>query len=138
MCEKHTVPSLLKTRSVKPAETAIAREQLCKHALVRQWLSSHYVMAPTDTHTIIEDLLEAMFSVRSVARLFAEAQLSLPVNLDRVERESAGRLKVAVAEVRDSSGTQKKPLPSRAVKTVTENTSLCVIVICKVQSRVVC
>jgi hypothetical protein len=44
-----------------------------------------------------------------------------------------------VAEARDSSGTQRKgnvkrwkPLPSNAVKTVPENTSLCVMVIYKV------
>jgi hypothetical protein len=52
---------------------------------------------------------------------------------------------VAVAKAGDSSGTQRKgnvhcwkTLPSNAVKTVTENTSLCVIVICKLYSRVVC
>jgi hypothetical protein len=40
-------------------------------------------------------------------------------------------------------GAEERPLledgqPSRAVGTVTKNTSICVIVICKVQLRVVC
>jgi hypothetical protein len=50
-------------------------------------------MAATDMHAITEELLEAMFSVRSVPRLYNEDQLPLPTSLSRVrvERESAGR-----------------------------------------------
>jgi hypothetical protein len=36
-----------------------------------------YVMAATDTHTSIEELLEAVSSVQSVARLYNEHQLPL-------------------------------------------------------------
>jgi hypothetical protein len=89
--------------------------------------------------------LEAMCPVPSLPRLCNEDQLPLPVSKS-VERESVGRqLRVVVvrsekmvAEAGDISGTQRKgdihrwkPLPSSAVKTVTENTSLCVLVICK-------
>jgi hypothetical protein len=81
--------------------------------------------------------------MRSLPRLYDEDQL--PVSRERErERESAGRQTVAVAEAGDSSGTQRKGnarlwklLPSSAVKTVTEKTSLCVIVSCKIWSHVV-
>jgi hypothetical protein len=46
---QYTVACLMKARIVKPAETAVARE----------WLSSHHVIATTDTHTTVEELLEA-------------------------------------------------------------------------------
>jgi hypothetical protein len=59
------VECLLKATIVQPAETAvagerlcklvIARERLCKYAVARQWLSSHHVMAATDTHAIVEE-----------------------------------------------------------------------------------
>jgi hypothetical protein len=42
----YIVASLLKTRIVKPAETAVASEQLCQH-------SRCYVMAATDIHATI-------------------------------------------------------------------------------------
>jgi hypothetical protein len=86
-------------------------------------------MAATDTHATIEEQLEAVFSVLPVPRLYNEDHLS----------RSAGRqLRVSVAETGNISGTQRKgnvrcwkPLPSNAVKTVTENASLCGIVIYK-------
>jgi hypothetical protein len=46
---------------MKPAETAVARELLCKHARCQ-------VMAATNTHAKMEELLEAVFSERSVPR----------------------------------------------------------------------
>jgi uncharacterized protein (DUF3084 family) len=56
----------------------------------------------------------------------------------RSEKREA-RSEKLIAKGGDSSGTQRKgnirrwkPLPSSAVKTIIENTSLCVIVICKV------
>jgi hypothetical protein len=64
---------------------------------------------------------------------------------DGVETKSAGsqlrvvRSEKLVVEARDSSGTHRKGnvcrrkfLPSSTVKTMTENTSPCVTVICKV------
>jgi hypothetical protein len=60
-----------KVRIVKPAETAVARKRLCKHA---RWLSSRHVMGTKDTHAAIEQLLEEVFSVRSVPRLHNEDQ----------------------------------------------------------------
>jgi hypothetical protein len=65
---------LLKARIVKPAETAVAR----------QWLSSHNVMATTDMHTTMEELLEAAFSVRSMPMLYTEDQLPLRVSRETV------------------------------------------------------
>jgi hypothetical protein len=58
---------------MKPAETAVAKESLCKHFLARQWLCSLYVIAATDRHTKIE-LLETVFSVQSVQRLHKKDQ----------------------------------------------------------------
>jgi hypothetical protein len=103
-------------------------------------------MAAEGTHATTEELFETVLSVRSVPRQYNEDQLPLSVNLSReVGEESRGslqadrQLRVAVAGAGDSSGTQRKgnvrrwkPLPSNAVKTVTEITSLCVIVICKI------
>jgi hypothetical protein len=37
---KHTVACLLKTRIVKAAEGAVARERLCNTPVARQWLST--------------------------------------------------------------------------------------------------
>jgi hypothetical protein len=78
-------------------------------------------------------------------RLYNEDHLPLPVQAESLEGslrhslQAVNQLRAAVAEDGDSSRTQKKwnvcrrkPLPSSAVKTVTQNTSLCVTVICKV------
>jgi hypothetical protein len=80
-------------------------------------------------------MLDAVFFVRSMSRLYKEYQFTSQSELE-VERESlqAGRhLSVAVAEAGDSPGTQRneivrrrKLLPSSVVKTVTEDTSVCV------------
>jgi hypothetical protein len=108
----YIVACLLKTRTVKSEEIAVARERL----------SSRHVKSAT-----VEELLEAVFSVRSMPRLHNEEQLP-----SRVSVQADSQLTAAVAEVGDSSGTQRKgnfhhwkPLPSNAVKTVIENTSLC-------------
>jgi hypothetical protein len=45
--------------------------------IAKQWLSIRHVIAATDTHTTIEELLEAMISARSVPRLYNEHQLLL-------------------------------------------------------------
>jgi hypothetical protein len=47
------VECLLKARIVKLAETAVARERLCKHPVPRQWLTSRHVMAAADTYATI-------------------------------------------------------------------------------------
>jgi hypothetical protein len=75
------VACLLKARIVKPAETAVASE----------WLSSRHVNADTDTLATTEELLEAVFSVRSVPRLYKEDQLSLQVSRrTQLEEEEVG------------------------------------------------
>jgi hypothetical protein len=62
---KDIVACLLKTRILKVAETAVAREQLCKRPL--QWLSSRHLITAIDTHALMEDT----FIVRSLSGLAA-------------------------------------------------------------------
>jgi hypothetical protein len=88
-------------------------------------------MAATDTHAAIEELLEAVFSVRSLPRLYNKNQSE-----SRESLQAVSQLRVAVAEVEDSSGTSRKrnvccwqPLPNNAMKTMIGNTGLCVTVI---------
>jgi hypothetical protein len=57
----HIVAYLLKGRIVKPTETAVARERLCRQTFVRRWFSRRHVIDVTDTYTTIEELLEAVF-----------------------------------------------------------------------------
>jgi hypothetical protein len=54
-----------------------------------QWLSSRHVMAATDTHTRIGELLEAVFSLRPVLRLYNEKQLPLRLIRERGCRKTA-------------------------------------------------
>jgi hypothetical protein len=83
------VACLLKARIVKPAETAVAKVGSIKTPVARQWPNSHHMIAATDTHATIEELLEAVFPVRSVPSLYNEDQLPLPVSRSKVEsRES--------------------------------------------------
>jgi hypothetical protein len=70
----------LKARIVKPAETAVAIDGSVNTLVARQWLSSCHVMAATYIHARIEELLEAVFSVWSIPRLYNEGQLPLPVS----------------------------------------------------------
>jgi hypothetical protein len=68
----------LKARIVEPAATAVTRKRLCKQTPVaRQWLVDRHVIAATVAHVQIAELLEAVFPVRSVSRLYKEEQLSL-------------------------------------------------------------
>jgi hypothetical protein len=46
-------------------------------SVVRQWLSSRHVMTATDKHATIEELLEAVFSVRPFPSPYNEDQLPL-------------------------------------------------------------
>jgi hypothetical protein len=66
---------LLIARNVKSAETAVARERLCRKDRVKQWLKNRHVMAATDTHLTIEKLLEAVFSVQSAPSSYNEDRL---------------------------------------------------------------
>jgi hypothetical protein len=85
----------------------------------------------------MKELLEAASPVRSMPSLYNEVQLLLRLIRDSLQVDSKLRVAVVrseklVAEAGDSSGTQRKALPSSAVKNVTENTGLCVTVICEV------
>jgi hypothetical protein len=89
------------------------------------------VTAATDKHAAIEELLEAVCSVRSVPRLYNEGQLPSrePTGRQCKLRDLVVRSGKLVAEARDSSGSQRKvnvlcwkPLARTAVITVSENT----------------
>jgi hypothetical protein len=60
-----------------------------------EWLSSHHVIADIDTLATTEELLEAVFSVRSVLRLYNENQLSLQVSRGTADRRGGGWCEVA-------------------------------------------
>jgi hypothetical protein len=51
----------MKGGAVETEETAVAKQRINKH-----------VSAPTDTHTTTDELLEAVFYVRAVLRLYSE------------------------------------------------------------------
>jgi hypothetical protein len=69
-------------------------------------------MTVTDTHATTDELLDPVFSFRSVPRLYKEEQLQLRVSRERVccrqLRVAAVRSEKLVAEAWDSSGTQRK------------------------------
>jgi hypothetical protein len=54
-------------------------------------------MAATDTHATIEELLEAVFCVRYVPRLYNECQLSLKESLETAVRRAGGRREMAAS-----------------------------------------
>jgi hypothetical protein len=49
-------------------------------------------MAAADTHETIKELLEAVFSLRSVPRLYDEEQLPLPVSQETLCRQSVAEV----------------------------------------------
>jgi ubiquinone biosynthesis protein Coq4 len=54
-------------------------------AVTREWISKH-ASAATDTHTMIEELLEAMFSMQSLQKLY-KAMFSMQ-SMQKVYKES--------------------------------------------------
>jgi hypothetical protein len=54
-------------------------------------------MVETNTHVTIEELLEAVFSVRSVPKLYNEGQLPLEESLERAVRRLGGWCEMAVS-----------------------------------------
>jgi hypothetical protein len=72
------VSYLLKARTVEPEEQPLLGNRPANTPVARQWLNSRYVMAVTDTYATIEEMLEAVFSVPSVPRLYNNDQLPLP------------------------------------------------------------
>jgi hypothetical protein len=82
--------------------------------VARKWLSSHQVMAPTDTHATIEVLLEAVFSVQSVPSLYNEDYLPMSQIWEskvwsRVPRDSDPR-KTTLARASSIYKRQTRPL----------------------------
>jgi hypothetical protein len=54
-------------------------------------------MAATDTYATIEELLEALLSVRSVLRLYNEGQLPLEESFERAVRRVGGWCEMAAS-----------------------------------------
>jgi hypothetical protein len=54
-------------------------------------------MASTDTHATIQELLEAVFCVRSVPRLHNEGQLRLLQSFQTAVRRAGGRYEMAAS-----------------------------------------
>jgi hypothetical protein len=73
--------------------------------VVRQWISSRYAEDATDTYAKIQELLLAVFSVRSVAMLYNEDQLPL-----RESSETAIRRAGVWCEMVASSEREERPL----------------------------
>jgi hypothetical protein len=90
------VTYLLKARIVDPAGTAFARERLFEH-ISRQWLSNRHVIATTVACAIIEELLEAVFSVRSLPRRYNEEELP-------IEKESWSKVPTTPKAKNDCAG----------------------------------
>jgi hypothetical protein len=62
-------------------------EQSKQTSIARHWLSKRHVTTVTFTYTTIEELLEVMFSVWSMPRLYNEAQLPLRDSLELMVSE---------------------------------------------------
>jgi hypothetical protein len=57
---------------VKPDEIAVARNGFANTPIGRNWLSGRHVMATAEKHSTIAELLEAVFLVRSIPRLYID------------------------------------------------------------------
>jgi hypothetical protein len=69
----NNVTCLLKAGIVEPEEMAVARQWLCKHVS----MATNSRDATTYTHATLEEMLEAVFSVGSMQRLYKESQLGV-------------------------------------------------------------
>jgi hypothetical protein len=82
-------------------------------------------VAATDTQATTQELLEAVFSVRSVPRLYNEDQLPLQVSRKRVLRRQLGKYEFgarwppACEDV--SPGAEERPLSEDVTKQRTED-----------------
>jgi hypothetical protein len=66
-------------------------------AVAIQWLSSRHAKAAIDTQTAIHELLEAVFSVRSVPRSYKEGQLPLQQSFQTAVKRVRGRCEMAAS-----------------------------------------
>jgi hypothetical protein len=104
--------------------TAVARRQLCGQVV--------------SLETKQDAIMMVTFSVRYMPKLYNENQMPLQDSLEMAVRRVEGWCEMATSlQGCESGSTGMSTIGSRVVKTVTENTSLCVIVICKVLSQVV-
>jgi hypothetical protein len=110
----YIVACLLKAIIVQQRQPLLGNSSV-NMSIAWQWLSSHHVKATTDTHTTRWELLKVVVFVWSISTLYNMDQLPLLAS-----QESAG----------------SQSVESCRRKGRTEDTSLCVIVICKVYQRV--
>jgi hypothetical protein len=71
-------------------------------------------MAETDTHATREELLEVVFSVRSVPRLYNECQVPLEKSLETAVRRAGGWCEMAPACEDVNAGGGEHPLMKTA------------------------
>jgi hypothetical protein len=67
------VTCLLKARIEELEKTSIARQRLCKHVSI----ATNHVTTATDTHSMIDELLEVVFCIGSMQKLYKDNQLGL-------------------------------------------------------------
>jgi hypothetical protein len=107
---EHIVAYLLKARIVKPVETAVATERLCKHA--------RHLMAATDKHPTIKEWLEALFSVRCAPGMYNGDQLPLQnsQSLDATVRRIGGWCEMAASPRGREPGSRRASTVGRLYK----------------------
>jgi hypothetical protein len=75
------------------------RQSLLGNVSANTRLSSRHVLAATDKQATTEELLEAVFTVQSMPRLYNEDQLPLRVESNRESLQAVGR-QLQMGEVR--------------------------------------
>jgi hypothetical protein len=69
----------------------------CRYVVRRRLCKQRSLLAKTDTHATTKDLLEVVFSVRSLARLYNEEQHLLRESLDAAVRRVGDWCETAVS-----------------------------------------
>jgi hypothetical protein len=87
----HVDPLLVNDCEISSCTIAVAKQWICK-----QW---PLVCSGRKRHATTEELLEAVFSVRSVPRLFNEGQLPLEESLETAVKRVGGWCKMAATLV---------------------------------------
>jgi hypothetical protein len=89
-------------------ELSLLRNGSANTPVARQWLSGRHVTAATDTNATLEELLEAVFSVRFVRTSCHYESSRERESADKQLRVGIWRVEKPVAEAGDSSETQRK------------------------------
>jgi hypothetical protein len=92
-----TVAYLLKARTVESEKQLLLGNGSANPPIAGQWFSMCHVIATTDAHAKIEELLEDVFSVESVPRLYNEDQLPLRDSPETAVRRVGGWCEMAAS-----------------------------------------